>query len=45
MTKPYYDEEGHVAVKNEIKKEKKQIFLIGDSIRMGYCQTVKEELE
>lgn len=45
MTKPYYDEEGHVAVKNEIKPTKKQIFLIGDSIRMGYCQTVKEELE
>ena len=44
MSKPYYDEEGHVAVKNETKKEKKQIFLIGDSIRMGYCQTVKEEL-
>ena len=34
MSKPYYDEEGHVAVKNEIKKEKKQIFLIGDSTRL-----------
>jgi len=28
----------------ETASEKKVVFLIGDSIRMGYCETVKQEL-
>lgn len=37
-------EEGKTNVKFICSDQKKNIFLIGDSIRMGYCRQVKEEL-
>ncbi len=46
MSTKKYDEEGSnakVAVEN-YNKDKKTVFLIGDSIRMGYCGYVKEQL-
>lgn len=37
-------ENGESAVEFCCSNEKKNIFLIGDSIRKGYCKTVKEQL-
>ncbi len=39
-----YLEEGYANKKFICSKNKKNIFLIGDSIRIGYCETVKKEL-
>ena len=38
-----YDEE-QVSQRGANNGEKKTVFLIGDSIRMGYCETVRREL-
>ena len=37
-------EHGHSNVEFECSRTKPNIFLIGDSIRQGYCKTVKESL-
>lgn len=39
-----YVENGKSSKKFTCSKEKPNIFLIGDSIRLGYCETVKKEL-
>ena len=39
-----YIEDGNSNVEFKCSKTKKNIFLIGDSIRLGYCKTVKNEL-
>ena len=39
-----YVENGKSGKKFTCSKEKPNIFLIGDSIRIGYCETVKKEL-
>lgn len=38
-------ENGYSSVEFLCSQQKKNIFLIGDSIRCGYCATTKEELE
>lgn len=41
----YYDEEAALHTKSKTECEKStKVFLIGDSIRMGYCDMVKEQL-
>ena len=43
--KTYYDEEGAPRAENIVSHEgKKSVLLIGDSIRQGYCATVKDLL-
>ena len=37
-------EDGNSNVEFKCSKTRKNIFLIGDSIRLGYCETVKKEL-
>lgn len=39
-----YVENGKSNVEFICSKEKPNIFLIGDSIRLGYCATVKSEM-
>ena len=39
-----YVEDGIALKKEQIDGKKKTVFLIGDSIRMGYCEMVKERL-
>ncbi|MBQ3817103.1 MAG: hypothetical protein II802_02380 [Clostridia bacterium] len=39
-----YIENGNVNAKFKCSTQKPNIFLIGDSIRLGYCETVKKEL-
>lgn len=41
----YYDEEAALHTQSKTAGEKNaKVFLIGDSIRMGYCDIVKEQL-
>ncbi len=43
--KTYYDEEGAPRAENIVSRDdKKPVLLIGDSIRQGYCATVKDLL-
>lgn len=39
-----YLENGKSGKEFTCSKERPNIFLIGDSIRLGYCETVKKEL-
>lgn len=39
-----YVEDGKAAKAFRCRQDKKNVFLIGDSIRQGYCRTVKEAL-
>ncbi len=41
----FYVEEGSSSVGSAVNENKKQVLLIGDSIREGYCEYVKEELK
>lgn len=41
----FYVEEGSSTVGKSVNENKKQVLLIGDSIREGYCEYVKEELK
>ena len=41
----FYVEEGSSSVGSAVNENKKQVVLIGDSIREGYCEYVKEELK
>lgn len=43
--KEFFTEEGCKTINNPINKNKKQVLLIGDSIRVGYCDYVKEQLK
>lgn len=45
MMREMYAEEGAPAAQNQRASDgRKNVLLIGDSIRMGYCQTVRQEL-
>ncbi len=44
MSQSRYLEDGGLLEKLATEEGKKNVFLIGDSIRMGYCGTVKAEL-
>lgn len=43
--KNFYTEEGGFSVGTAQNENKKQVLLIGDSIRVGYCEFVKENLK
>jgi acyl-CoA thioesterase-1 len=44
MCAQHFIEEGSKTAGKALNENKKQILLIGDSIRIGYCQKTKEEL-
>ena len=41
----FYVEEGSLTTGKAVNENKKQVLLIGDSLREGYCEYVKEELK
>ncbi|MBR6737099.1 MAG: hypothetical protein IKL82_01890 [Clostridia bacterium] len=43
--KDFYTEEGSKTVGKALNENKKQVLLIGDSIRVGYCEYTKKLLE
>ncbi len=44
MSTTHYVEEGSQTIGKELNKDKKQVLLIGDSIRQGYCEIVKDKI-